>query len=211
MKTLFSKTEDCRQLIYKIYSDLGKKMSIYGTINEVPNGHYHVASIKEYGSDFKAYEDDAVQWSIKCLDGHFIRVTISDITHPVSKGLKLATLSDFCAAIAKHYGMPSFFYTIQGDDENSVNLQWSFDHVDEDLAALREGTYFDDAEVAELIEFKKPTNPEDEQKFANCFRITGLPYELLDLVITNGPDFLLSKDGKRIKKREEKKDAREFN
>ncbi len=202
MEAIYSSVEDCRSLTRKLYESLGSKLSFDGIITETPFGKYHMIPSKKYQS-FDDFQKDAVSFNFKCKENGFIRVTVEEEFYHLSEGLKLAVLSDFCRVITKHYGMPSFFYTIANDENHSLNIQWSFDHAKEDLEYLTDGTYFDDAVVDTLIEFKTPTK-DKEKLYEEAFNLTGLPYELMDYVLLNNEDFLDAKaERPPIRKKEE--------
>ena len=115
---------------------------------------------------------------LKLSDDEFIRVSISSSYKETEFGEKLAALSDFYEALKKEYGEPTLYYTIKNDEENSLNLQWSFIDKEQDIAEFKNNTYFADVDIDELIIINKPI---ETMKQIYSRRI-GLPFDLIHLI-----------------------------
>ena len=196
-KELFSNREDCYDLAKYLLKKLRGKIEYYGSIDmEVISGRYYMIPLSKCGEDFSRYDKYAVYFTFKFLNNGFLRISVYGDNKPLSEGLKLAVLSDFCATLKKRFGLPSFFYTIVADDYKSLNLNWSFTHAKEDVEAILNGTYFDDVKVDKFIEFSKDSSTQYFEKY-------GLPEEMDYLIKANEEDFILSKTGELFSERKD--------
>lgn len=201
-KVIYSNVEDCANIAIKLNNELYDKISFYGSIwIGILTGKYHVASLSKYPT-YRDYEKAEVTFSIKYCKNEFLRVTIGEELNKLSTGLKLAVLSDFCEVLTKYCGKPSFYYTIKDDEYHTLNLNWSYNHLKEDLEDIKNATYFDDATIDKLIVFNEKLS--DEMKDEISKKI-GLPYEMLSLVEDNIDDFRNSKIGEPIERKKDEK------
>lgn len=205
MSELYSSAEDCSKLARLLRSKLKEKIEFYvSTYQEVVLGRYQSLPYESYG-DYIDYKNDQVEFAYKFLENGFLRMTVKDtVNKKHTLGHKLAVLSDLYEVVSEKYGLPTVFYTIKDDEENSLNLQWSFSQKEEDIQKFKNGTAFDDAKLDELILF-------DELKEQNGFyrlndttkkmiaKQVGLPFELIYLVDENIEDFVRYKQGKTIR------------
>lgn len=207
-KVIYSNVEDCANIAIKLNNELYGKISFYGSIwGGILSGKYHVISLSKYRT-YRDYEKDEVTFSIKYCKDEFLRVTVGEELYKLSTGLKLAVLSDFCEVLTKYCGKPSFYYTIKDDEYHSLNLNWSYNHLAEDLEDIKSATYFDDAIIDKLIVFNENELDDTKKQMKDeVFKKIGLPYEMLSLVEENMDDFLASKIGEPI---ENKKDGMKY-
>ena len=197
MSELYSKAEDCNKLANILYRKLKRKIEFYGsTYQEVISGKYYCLPLEAYES-YANYRKDALLFSYKFCENGFLRISIGDVIDRKSVGHKLAALSDFCQSLIEIYGTPTLFYTIKNDDENDLNLQWSFSQKEEDIKDFKNGTAFDDAELDMLIVFGETKEQDDNTREMIASKI-GLPSELLYLADINLEDFFKYKYGKTI-------------
>jgi len=95
------------------------------------------------------------------------------------------------------------FYTLEDDDENGLNLEWTFIQRDEIINALRIGTRFTDGEVDELIVIEEQKEEIDVYGLRKTTReliskTIGLPFEMMQLIDENIEDFVLYKKGETM-------------
>ena len=152
MKELYSNADDCYKLARLLKSKLREKIEFSGsTFQEMIIGNYHSLPYNKYES-FLSYRNDSVEISYKFLENGFLRISVSDSAYKkASIGHKLAVLSDLYQVISEEYGEPSVYFTLEDDEENSINLEWIFIEKEETIEAYKNGTMFDDAEVEDLI------------------------------------------------------------
>lgn len=203
MEELFSKAQDCKELAKKLFKRLKDKVEIYGSIQqEVITGKYKCFPYHMY-DNFTDYDNDIVSFYYKyCKDG-FLRIGVSNNIHKKSMGHKLAVLSDFYKTLSKEFGEPTLFYTVKDDDEETINLQWSFKNKDEDIREFKNDTMFDDANIDELIIFGDQStqiNGYDLSDTTERFisKRIGLPFEMMHLLDSNMEDFIKYKHGLEI-------------
>ena len=127
------------------------KIEFWGsTYLEVVSGKYHVLPYNRY-NNFIDYRNDEVEFSYKFLKNGFLSIQVNDSAYKkFSVGHKLAVLSDLYEVISEEYGMPTVFYTIKDDDENSLNLEWDFIEKEETIDSFKNGCRFDDVVIDEL-------------------------------------------------------------
>lgn len=194
MKELYSNADDCLKLARILKSKLKQKIEFLGsTYQEVISGKYHCLGYSAY-HEYKDYQNDTLSFNYKFCANGFLRITIGDYIFKKSLGQKLAALSDFYEVLSETFGTPTALYTIKDDDENSINLQWSFVNKEEDIQNLKNGTFFDDGKTENLIFFDESTktdepslNPKTKKIIETAF---GLPCELLSLIDLNIEDFI---------------------
>ena len=203
MSELYSNAEDCNKIAKILYSKLKRKIEFYGsTHQEVISGVYHCLPYNTYKS-YGDYKKDELSFNYKFCENGFLRISIGDVIYRKSIGHKLAVLSDFYEVLSEIYGLPTLFYTIKEDDENTLNLQWSFSRKEEDIQDFKNGTAFDDAEIDELIVFGETKQQNGIYRVSDATRRmiakqVGLPFELIYLVDENIEDFVKYKQGKTM-------------
>lgn len=201
---IYSNANDCKQLAKYLKKKMGNRIEFDG-VHEVWCGkyfHYH----REPHSDLDFTFDDGLPFYYKFCKGAFLRIGVgSSYKHKTSVGEKLAALSNFYEVLREQYGEPTVFYTLKDDDEGMLSLQWSFINKKEDIKEFRNGSYFDDAKINELIvigEEKNPTNNPQTEKIILENKILGmlmgLPSELVHLSGEDMRDFVKYKTGKEI-------------
>lgn len=201
MKELYSSADDCLKLARLLKSKLNGKIEFWGsTYVDVVSGKYHSLPYDRYES-FTDYRNDEVEFCYKFLENGFLSIQVNDsIYKKFTVGHKLAVLSDLYEVISEEYGMPTVFYTIKDDDENSLNLEWDFVEKEEAIETFKNGSRFDDGEVDELIiigEEKEKTSTYSLNKRTKemITKTVGLPFEMLYLIDENIEDFVLYKKG----------------
>lgn len=197
MTELYSKAEDCSKLANYLYKRLHGKVEFSGsTFQEVIYGKYHCLPFNAY-ENYEEYRKDELSFSYKFCENGFLRISVENVISKKSLGHKLAVLSDFYIALSELYGLPTVFYTIKDDEDESINLQWSFIQKEEDIKEFKEGTAFDDAETDELIIFGEQSNINELSDKTKTYisNQIGLPIELIYLLDANIDDFLSYKQG----------------
>lgn len=197
MAELYSKAEDCSKMANYLYNKLKGKIEFYGsTYQEVIYGKYHCLPFNLY-ANYEEYRNDELSFSYKFCENGFLRISIENVISKKSLGHKLAALSDFYLALSEMYGLPTTFYTLKDDDEESINLQWSFIEKEEDIKDFKEGTMFDDAEIDKLIIFGEQSsiNELSDKTKTYISNQIGLPIELIYLLDENIEDFIKFKYG----------------
>jgi len=200
MSELYSNAEDCNKIAKILYNKLKRKIEFYGsTYQEVISGKYHCLPFKTYNS-YDDYKSDEVSFAYKFCENGFLRISVGDAIYKKTIGHKLAVLSDFYEVISEIYGVPTLFYIIKDDDENTINLQWSFVEKEQDIENFKNGTAFDDARIDELIVFDEPTKQNDACILNDTTKKMiaeqiGLPFELIYLLDKNIDDFIKYKHG----------------
>lgn len=191
---LFSKAEDCHKLAGILNSRLKNKISFMGsTYQEVVSGVHSSFPLADY-QNIKNYEMDKINFDYKYCEKGFLRISISKRIYETTLGHKLAVLSDFYMVLIKYFGEPTLLYTIKNDDEESINMQWSFAQREEDIKDFQNNKAFDDAEIESLIIFDK--NKTEEEILIQCE--LELPIELASLVRENLSDYIYYKNGRML-------------
>lgn len=202
MKELYSNADDCLELARLLKNKLKEKIEFWGsTYQEVISGKYHSLPYNKY-DNFIDYRNDEVEFSYTFSKGEFLRITVGDSAYKkFTLGHKLAVLSDLFEVINEDYGIPSVFYTLKEDDENSINLEWDFIQKEETINAFKNNCMFDDALVDNLIIIgEEITNTYTLSKTTRelISKTVGLPFEMLSLVDENIEDFVFYKKGERM-------------
>lgn len=204
MSGIYSNADDCYSLAVKLKKHLGDKISFYGTVYTPTPSGYYLSSYRKNKHETFFLNDNCLPFYYKFAENGFLRIQVgSNIIGTDSLGEKLAALSDFYAALSEEYGEPTVFYTTKDDDKDLLSLQWSFANRDEDIAKLKNGTYFDDDEVDTLIVFgEKRENAEGFDLSDTTKRLisrkVGLPLELLYLADQDIENFIKHKEGKEM-------------
>ena len=202
MKELYSNSNDCYELAKILYRSLGNKIEFYGSFlaNPLPNGKYYTNG-----------HSDPVKFYYKyCKDG-FLRVQIGNYYRSDNTlGQKLAALSDFYEVLYKEFGNPLVFYTTLDDDEGLLSMHWSFIDKENELKKFKEGTYFDDAKIDQLIVFNEAkamigNHLLDDRTKDIISRKLGLPFELIELVDKDIENYYLHKMGVNLNNNDAKK------
>lgn len=210
MKELYSNADDCYKLARLLDSKLRGKIEFWGsTYQEVISGKYHSLPRNKYES-FLDYRNDVVEFCYTFSEDEFLRISVCDSAYKkASMGHKLAVLSDLYEVISKDYGLPLVFYTINDDDENSINLEWDFIQKEETIDAFKNGSMID-AEVDELIIIGEEKEKTSSYSLGSrtkelISKTIGIPYEMIYLVDENIEDFVFYKKGERMSYREDAK------
>lgn len=196
MNEIYSNANDCFNLAKYLKEKMGSKIDFYGST------HQEVI-IGTYFSDYTAEQESLPFYFKFCKEG-FLRIGIGSYhPHNNSVGEKLAALSNFYEVLNEQYGEPTVFYTIKNDQEKNLSLQWSFINKKEDIQSFKDGEYFDDAEIDELIVIGEQTSPigsyhlNDSTKKLIAKQV-GVPFELITLVDENIKDFIKYKKGEEF-------------
>lgn len=199
----YSNVDDCKKLAIYLKNKLNDKIDFCG------NTHERVVCGKYLGDSYKAQSSLSslnkigLPFYYKFCENEFLQIKIGSLPFfKNSLGEKLAVLSIFYEVLKEKFGEPLVFYT-SNDDEQSINLQWSFINKEEEIEAFKNGTYFDDGEIDELIIFgEQKVNAIGyqigETARENNTRIIGLPFDLFPLVEENMEDYVKYKKGKPI-------------
>lgn len=198
MTEIDSNADDCLELARYLKNKMGSKIDFYGSIHqEVVSGSYFSDLENKH---YHSYGDGLSFYYKFCKNG-FLRIGIGSFySGNNSIGEKLAALSSFYEVLSKQYGEPAVFYTTK-DDEETLSLQWSFANKKEDIQNLRNGSYFNDVEIDELIVFGEPRTQMNGYQLSDDTRRViakqiGVPFELINLVSENIEDFVKYKTGK---------------
>lgn len=201
MSEIYSNAVDCLELARHLKKKMGSKIDFYGSIRqEVISGSYFSDFEKEY---YHSYGEGLSFYYKFCKEG-FLRIGIGSFcSYNNSMGEKLAALSSFYEVLSEQYGEPTVFYTTKNDDEGTLSLQWSFVNKEEDIQKFKNGSYFDDAEIDELIVIGEPRTQMNIYQLSDTTRNLiakniGVPFELLSLVDENIDDFIKYKTGREI-------------
>jgi len=202
MDKMHSNAEDCFALAKYLKKKMGSKIDFYGSVRqEVIRGKYF-SHYRDPHSELDYLFEEGLPFYLKFCKNGFLRIEIGSL-HNNSMGERLAALSSFYKVLSEQHGDPTVFYTIKDDDEKALSLQWSLANRVEDIQKFRNGSYFDDAEIDELIiigESRTRTNccnPGDATKSLIANQI-GIPFDLITLVDENIEDFMKYKIGKEI-------------
>ena len=193
--------ENILELTRYLKKKIGSKIEFHASIfQDQINGAYF-----SDGEDIHYnFYDGGLSFYCKFCKEKFLRIGIGSFcTNDNSVGEKLAALSSFYEVLSEQYGEPTVFYTIKDDYKGNLSLQWSFVNKEEDIQKFKNGSYFDDAEIDELIvigETRTQTSSyqlSDTTRKLNAKQI-GVPFELISLVDENIEDFVKYKTGKEI-------------
>lgn len=204
MTEIYSNADDCLELARHLKKKMNNKIDFYGSIyQEVISGRYF-SHYRDPHSELDYLFEEGLPFYYKFCKEGFLRIGIGSFyPHNNSMGEKLAALSSFYEVLSEQYGDPTVFYTTKDDDEKTLSLQWSFANKEEDIQSLRNGSYFDDAEIEELIVFGEPRTQMNGYQLSDTTRKLiakqiGVPFELISLVDENIEDFVKYKTGKEI-------------
>lgn len=201
MTEIYSNANDCLELARHLKKKMGSKIDFYGSMcQEVISGSYF------FDFESKHYHDygEGLSFYYKFCKERFLRIGIGSFYPGCnSTGEKLAALSNFYEVLSEQYGEPTVFYTTKNDDEGTLSLQWSFTNKEEDVQNLRNGSYFDDAEIDELIVIGKTRTQMNGYQLSDATRKLiakriGVPFELISLVDENIEDFVKYKTAEEI-------------
>lgn len=186
MKEKYSNAEDCYKLAKILYNKLNNKMIILTSpYIEVVEGKYNCFGKNKY-SKMEDYINDKVNFNFKYLKNEFLRITVGSEDDKHSTGHKLAVLSDLYKVLKNEFGEPTLFYTIKEDEENTLNLQWSFKNREEDIKDFLNNNCFDDANISKVRVIDSNKNTDNN---------IGLPIELSDIIKENIEDYIRYKKG----------------
>lgn len=204
MSEIYSNADDCLELARHLKKKMGNKIDFYGSIRqEVISGKYF-SHYRDPHSELDYLFEEGLPFYYKFCKEGFLRIQIGSFyPHNNSVGEKLAALSNFYEVLSEQYGEPTVFYTTKDDEEGTLSLHWSFVNKEEDIQKFRNGSYFDDAEVDELIVIGEPRIQTSSYQLRDTTRKLiakqiGVPFELISLVDENTEDFVKYKTGKEI-------------
>ena len=205
MSEMYSKAEDCYELSKKLKEKFGNRIDFYGFLySPTPNGYYLTSYRKNNGEYNSVHNKNSLLFYLKYMKDVFLRIQIGSHSYGDNTfGEKLAALSDFYLILSEEYGEPTVFYTTKDDDEETLNLQWSFVNKEEDIKKFKSGNYFDDDEIDTLIVFGE--NREDVEKIglsdktiSIIARQFGLPFELLHMADNDIEEYMKHKNNEEI-------------
>lgn len=204
MSEIYSNADDCLELARHLKKKMGNKIDFYGSIRqEVISGKYF-SHYRDPHSELDYLFEEGLPFYYKFCKEGFLRIQIGSFyPHNNSVGEKLAALSNFYEVLSEQYGEPTVFYTTKDDEEGTLSLHWSFVNKEEDIQKFRNGSYFDDAEVDDLIVIGEPRIQTSSYQLRDTTRKLiakqiGVPFELISLVDENIEDFVKYKTGKEI-------------
>lgn len=201
MKKTYSNVDDCVDLAKYLKKKMGKKIEFCGSLHQrIVCGKYF-SHYRDPHSDSENLFEDELPFYFKFCNNDFLRITIGSY-YPFNNsiGEKLAALSSFYEVLNEKFGEPIVFYTLKDDEEKALTLQWSFVNKEEEIQNFRNGSYFDDDEVDELIIMGKQAPQTEnyqliEETKKEVARKIELPFELTHLI---DEDFVKYKTGKEI-------------
>lgn len=204
MKEIYSNADDCYELARFLKKKMGNKIEFYGSVRlAVIQGKYF-SHYREPHSDLDFLFEEGLSFQYKFCKKGFLRIGVGSLPPDKnSVGEKLAALSSFYEVLSEQYGEPTVFYTTKGDEEGTLSLHWSFINKEEEIQKFRNGSYFDDAEIEELIVIGEPRTQNTSDQLSDTTRrfITrriGVPLELIDLMDKNIEEFVKYKTGEKI-------------
>lgn len=204
MSEIYSNADDCLELARHLKKKMGNKIDFYGSLRqEVISGKYF-SHYRDPHSELDYLFEEGLPFYYKFCKEGFLRIQIGSFwPHNNSVGEKLASLSSFYEVLSEQYGEPTVFYTTKDDEEGTLSLHWSFVNKEEDIQKFKNGSYFDDAEVDELIVIGEPRTQTSSYQLSDTTRNLiakqiGVPFELISLVDENIEDFVKYKTGKEI-------------
>ncbi len=204
MSEIYSNADDCLELARHLKKKMGNKIDFYGSVRqEVISGKYF-SHYRDPHSELDYLFEEGLPFYYKFCKEGFLRIQIGSFyPHNNSVGEKLAALSSFYEVLSEQYGEPTVFYTTKDDEEGTLSLHWSFVNKEEDIQKFKNGSYFDDAEVDELIMIGEPRTQTSSYQLRDTTRKLiakqiGVPFELISLVDENIEDFVKYKTGKEI-------------
>lgn len=204
MSKRYSKANDCAKLARYLKNKMGSSIEFDYTVYHLTISGKYFYYHREPHSDLEHLFEDGINFFYQYCDNDFLRISIGMASHhKCSKGEQLAALSAFYDVLSKRFGEPTVFYTLKDDDEQKINLQWAFVDKEEEINDFKNGTYFDDKEIEELIIIgEQKTNAGGyqigETARNNNSRIIGLPFDLFPLIEENMEDYVKYKTGKPI-------------
>lgn len=201
MKEMFSKSDDCFELAKYLNKELKNKIEFTSSIYlEVVSGTYDCFPFDAY-NNYSGYRKSKIFFDFLYSKGEFLRLSVRNGIHPKTTGHRLAVLSAFYEVLYKQFGKPTVFYTTKNDPNETLSLQWSFTNKDEEIQKFKNGIYFDDAKIEQLIiigESRMQSNfPLNDAMKDYLSEKIGLPFELIELVNENIEDFIKYKNGEK--------------
>lgn len=211
MSEIYSNADDCIELSKYLMKNMKNKIRFDGGIvyQSVISGLYFSDNVSDMERMILPYKVGLPFYIKFCKDGFLrIQVGVSSFRRNNSMGERLAALSEFYEILFEKYGYPTVFYTVKDDDEGILSLHWSFVNKEEEINDFKNGNYFDDVEIDQLIVIdERKTQSADLTFFDTIEKIIektiGLPFGLIDLVTENLDDFAEYKFGKKTQVREE--------
>lgn len=200
MKKLYSNVDDCLILTKYINKTMGKKIKFCKNKNQRVVCGKQFLHYKKMKDDLEYLTADELPFYFMFCKNEFLRFEIG--SYPPfenSFGEKLASLSSFYEVLNKLFGEPTAFYTLK-DEERTLVLHWVFVNKEEEIQNFRNGSYFDDNELDELIIIGDQAPQTEnyqliEKTKKEVARKIGLPFELIHLI---DEDFVKYKTGKEI-------------
>jgi len=158
MDEYYSDSNDCYELVRKLYKNLGGRIYIYGSpYNPLINGKYkpYNNDVTSNRRDYYAIRDGLCFYA-KYNKESFLRIGIGDpYNRKASDGEKLAALSDIYYSLHEDFGNPDVFYTTKDDDEGTLSMQWIYKDKELELEKFEFDEYFDDAKLERVVFIEK--------------------------------------------------------
>ena len=193
---LYSNGEDCEELKEILRKEIKGKISFSWNVYESIMGGSYNCTPSNNRNGYLENEKELVDFYYKFKKDGFLRIGVGDTwSFNPSIGHKLAALSNFYIVLAKNFGEPTLFYTTKEDEDEYLNLQWSFKYKDEDIQKFKNGTAFDGDEIEGLIIIGEQQEQTDGYQLRDTTKKLisnqlGLPFELLSLINENIEDFV---------------------
>jgi len=185
MSEMYSNEDDCYLLAKELMKKLKNKIDFFRPMHtSIPSGKY-LSSYRRNNKE-NMFNGHWLLFYFEFSKDEFLRVGVRSNYYGSSLGEKLAALSDFYIALSEEYGMPTVFYTTKNDDD-LLNIQWSFIDKEDTIKKFKNNTYFSDAKINNLIVF--------DPKMEKISKEVGLPFELLYLVDEDIENYFKHKKG----------------
>lgn len=181
MENIYSKSEDVMWLAQQLKNKLNQYVSFnkFGISNPVLTGVYC-----KNRSHAPYYSHEDVRFFIKFCKGEFLRIQISkgcntnkDIVNAMDALINTLSVIDI---ENKPIGFPLAIY----ETEEDLTSEYAFKNIKETIKALKEGTFFDDGSISNLLFTKNCDNCNFGSYGLDC--TTGK--ETLYCTIYNGVD-----------------------
>lgn len=204
MKEIYSNSEDCYELAIELKKKLKNKIEFCGSAYQACVSGKYFSHYRNPHNETQYLFEKGLPFYYKFCNEGFLRIQVGSFyPHKNSMGEKLAALSVFYEVLSEMYGEPTVFYTMQGDEEGCVSLEWSFVNKEEDIEKFKNGTFFDDGKIDELIIIGEEIISNSSYRLSDTTKRfiskkVGLPFELIGLVDENIEDFVKYKTGKEI-------------
>lgn len=200
MKKLYSNADDCLILSKYINKKMGKKIKFCRNKNQKVVCGKQFLHYKKIQNNSEYLVEDELPFYFTFCKNEFLRFEIG--SYPPFEnafGEKLSALSSFYEILNEQFGEPTAFYTLK-DEERTLVLHWVFVNKEEEIQNFKNGSYFDDNELDELIVIGEQAPQTEnyqliEETKKEVARKIGLPFELTHLI---DDDFVKYKTRKEI-------------